>query len=159
MRTKTSKNQRREGSSFVQVAVGKDVCRLTAANETTIECVVGPATRGEGPVYPVSVIIPPLGLADCNATVVRDFVITSLHPSNGSLAGRLYAYCGTPTTHCTQYFSSWWTAQIQSTNLQDLKPTPLKASFSCGQHAEYASISLSCIHQKSSIQVSLLSYN
>ncbi len=139
MRTKTSKNQRREGSSFVQVAVGKDVCRLTAANETTIECVVGPATRGEGPVYPVSVNIPPLGLADCNATVMRDFAITSLDPRNGSLAGRLYAYCGT-LIHCTQYFSSWWTAQLQSTNLQDLKPTRFTASFPCGQHTEYASI-------------------
>lgn len=68
----------------VQVNIGGEICAVLMANETAIECVVGPAAKGPAP---ISVNIPPLGLADCNETVFRDFAVTSVTPKNGSLAG------------------------------------------------------------------------
>ena len=74
---------------LVQVKIGGDSCIVIAANETAIDCVVGPGAKGTAF---ISANIPPLGLAECNETVARDFAVTSVTPKNGSIAGSLLSF-------------------------------------------------------------------
>ena len=67
-----------------------------------MDCVIGPGKRG---IASISVNIPPLGFADCDVTVSRDFAITSVTPKNGSLAGSLLACTSFERWHMLIFFS------------------------------------------------------
>lgn len=68
----------------LQVYVGDRNCIVTSANNTALSCNVGPGVAGEAL---LSVFVPPLGQAESNITVARDFAVTSITPVTGSTAG------------------------------------------------------------------------